>query len=29
MGAVLPLTDEPWVSLEDWEENDNVEAGGD
>jgi len=29
VGAVLPLTDEPCVSFEDWEENDNVEAGGD
>jgi hypothetical protein len=29
VGAVLPLTDEPCVSFDDWEENDNVEAGGD
>jgi len=29
VGAVLPLTEEPCVSFEDWEENDNVEAGGD
>ena len=27
--TVLPLTDEHCVSFEDWEENDNVEAGGD
>jgi hypothetical protein len=29
VGAVLPLTDEHCVSFDDWEENDNVEAGGD
>jgi len=29
MGAVLPLADEPCVFLEDCEENDNVEVGGD
>jgi hypothetical protein len=27
--VVLPLTDEHCVSFEDWDENDNVEAGGD
>jgi hypothetical protein len=29
VGTVLPLTDEHCVSFEDWEENDNVEVGGD
>jgi hypothetical protein len=29
VGAVLPLADESWVFLEDCEENDNVEVGGD
>jgi len=29
VGTVLPLVDELCVSFEDWEENDNVEVGGD